>query len=462
MPSPRRTVSLCIAAAFAGLLLTVLFVAPAPSASAASALVSQSKRAVASSIQQNSATYDPGHVTDGNLSTRWASTNGHDPEWIYIDLTHIAVIDRVVIRWWTSYAVAYEIQVSNDANNWVAVYGTTTGDGATDDIAVSATGRYVRMFGTVRSNTKSPGRYSMYEMEVYGTAGTPTPTPTPGGPTPTPPSSAVLFDDFTYASHSDPALAAMSWTLRAAQNEGPGIPGSTWSPNNISFLDDPSEPANRLVQLQSSTMGTGATTSEAEMYLPRKFYEGTYGTRIFFNDTPASGADGDHVVSTFFTICVPCLTFDLDPNYRENDFEYLPNGGWGISGFVMFMTTWDTYRPQPWRAINTSTSIRASFAGWHTLVMQVAAGQVKYFIDGAQTADHGGIYYPEGPMTLNYNLWFIDGTGAPSSGTPRVWQQRMDWLYFAKDAVVTPLEVEAIVAGYRSGNVERVDTVPMP
>jgi hypothetical protein len=209
------------------------------------------------------------------------------------------------------------------------------------------------------------------------------------------------------------------------------------------------------VQLQSSTMGTGATTSEAEMYLPRKFFEGTYGTRIFFNDTPASGADGDHLVTTFFTICVPCLAFDLDPNYRENDFEYLPNGGWGVTGSVFFMTTWDTYRAQPWRAINESTSVRASFAGWHVLVMQVSGGRVKYFIDGALMADHGGIYYPEGPMTLNYNLWFIDGTGAGGS-VPRVWQQRMDWFYFAKDAVVTPIQVETIVAGYRS------QTVPMP
>src|SRR5687768_6188661 len=119
----------------------------APSGSAAGTLLSQNKRAVASSIQQMSATYDPGHVTDGNLSTRWASTNGHDPEWIYIDLGAPAAIDRVVIRWWSSFAVAYEIQTSNDATNWVAVHATANGDGAVDDIAVAASGRYVRMFG---------------------------------------------------------------------------------------------------------------------------------------------------------------------------------------------------------------------------------------------------------------------------------------------------------------------------
>jgi hypothetical protein len=417
------------------------------------------KRAVASSIQQDSATYDAGHVTDGDLSTRWASTNGHDPEWIYIDLGANDNIDRVVVHWWSSYAVAYEIQVSNDTVNWVPVWGTTNGDGAIDDIAVGATGRFVRLYGTLRSNPKSPGRYSIYEMEVYGSAGAPTPTPTVG-PTPTPPSSAVFFDDFAYGGNTDPNLASMGWTLRSAQNEGPGISGATWSPSNVSFVDDPDQAGNRLAQLQSSTMGTGATTSEAEMFLPQKFYEGTYASRIYFGDAPASGADGDHVVQTFFTICVPCLTVDLDPNYREDDFEYLPNGGWGATGPIIYMTTWDTYRAQPWRAVNVSTSAKASFAGWHILLMQVASGHVKYFIDGALVADHSGIYYPEGTMTINYNLWFIDGTGAGGS-VPRVWQQRVDWLYFAKAAVVSSIEVEGIVAGYRSQGVARVDTVPM-
>src|SRR6185436_19516624 len=189
------------------LLLLPLLVTPV---SAVSTLLSLNKPAVASSQQQNSATYDPGHVTDGDLSTRWASTNNHDPEWIYVDLSSNANIDRVVIKWWSSYAVGYQIQVSNDATNWTPVYTTSTGDGATDDIALTASGRYVRMYGTVRSNPNNPGRYSMYELEVYGTAGpTPTtpPTITPGGPSPTPPSSAVMFDDFTYTSNTDPNLA---------------------------------------------------------------------------------------------------------------------------------------------------------------------------------------------------------------------------------------------------------------
>jgi len=33
-------------------------------------------------------------------------------------------------------------------------------------------------------------------------------------------------------------------------------------------------------------------------------------------------------------------------------------------------------------------------------------------------------------MTLNYNLWSIDGA---TSSIARVWSKRMDWVYFAKD-----------------------------
>jgi hypothetical protein len=458
MFNTRKLASVSISAiGMISLFLMPLLVTPA----SASTLLSLAKPATASSIQQNSATYAAGHVTDGNLSTRWASVPGIDPQWIYVDLQNNATIDRVVITWWSNYAVAYQIQVSNDATNWTSVYSTTTGDGAIDDIALSTSGRYVRMYGTVRNNPNNSGRYSIYEMEVYGTAGpTPTipPTNTPGGPTPTPVSSAVLWDDFTYTSNTDPNMAAVHLTLRNAVNEGPGIAGATWSPNNISFLVDPNNSSNRLVQLQSTTGGTGATTSEAEIFYPIKFFEGTYATRIFFNDTPTSGADGDHVVTTYFSICVPCWLDDNDPNYRENDFEYLPNGGWGATGPRMYFTTWETYQVSPrWKATNASTNIVASYAGWHTLLMTVSGGHVKYYIDGALTADHSGVYYPEGPMSINYNLWFIDGDGA--TGT-RVWQQRMDWTYFAKDVVLTPAQVDTIVANYKASNVQRLDTVP--
>jgi hypothetical protein len=58
---------------------------------------------------------------------------------------------------------------------------------------------------------------------------------------------------------------------------------------------------------------------------------------------------------------------------------------------------------------NTGDTVDGTLAAWHTLVMQVASGQVKYYIDDVLRATQGGKYYPEVPMSINFNLWFIEG-----------------------------------------------------
>jgi len=72
-----------------------------------------------------------------------------------------------VLRWEVAYGRSYQLQVSNDASTWSNVYSTTTGDGGVDDItlAIPASGRYVRMIGTVRATRYG---YSLYEFEIYG------------------------------------------------------------------------------------------------------------------------------------------------------------------------------------------------------------------------------------------------------------------------------------------------------
>ena len=59
--------------------------------------------------------------------------------------------------------------------NWTTIYSTTTGLGGVQDLTgLSGTGRYVRMYGTVRG-LPAYG-YSLYELEVFGT---PVPTNQP-------------------------------------------------------------------------------------------------------------------------------------------------------------------------------------------------------------------------------------------------------------------------------------------
>ncbi|MEN0128491.1 MAG: cellulose binding domain-containing protein [Brevundimonas sp.] len=299
---------------------------------------------------------------------------------------------------------------------------------------------------------------------VWGTppgGGDPTPTPTPTStpsPTPTPTSppgtGPAVFDDFSYSGPNDPSIQAHNWTIRTNAG-GPGIAGATWPKENISFPTVSG--TNKALQLKSVTDGTGAGTQQSEVLNQRKFLEGTYAARVYFSDAPTSGPDGDAIVETFFTITP--LAYDLDPNYSEQDFEYLPNGGWGEPSNILYTTSWETYRNDPWLAVNTHTEQRQSYAGWHDLVLQVANNQLKYYVDGVLFATHGSDYYPETVQSVNFNLWFIGG-GQIGSSTPRTYVQQVDWFYHAKNEVVSPATVTSRVNGYRANGTSWVDTLP--
>ncbi|MGI4733853.1 MAG: discoidin domain-containing protein [Janthinobacterium lividum] len=107
-------------------------------------------------------------AVDGNAGTRWSSAAA-DPQWLYVDLQARYTISQVVLNWETASGKAYQVQVSDDATNWTTVYSTTTGAGGVEKIAPTATGagRYVRLYGTQRTTGYG---YSLWELEVYGTA----------------------------------------------------------------------------------------------------------------------------------------------------------------------------------------------------------------------------------------------------------------------------------------------------
>ncbi|MFB7833592.1 glycosyl hydrolase family 8 [Streptomyces sp. NPDC056056] len=162
----RRSVSLLGLAGLLALPLTVL-----PQAQAADGLVSTGKAVTASSVETSA--FGPGLAVDGSAATRWASLEGVDPQWIRIDLGANHTISRVKLNWEDAYGKTYKIQTSADGSTWSDVYSTTAGDGATDDLTVSGSGRYVRMYGTGRGTAYG---YSLWEFEVYGA-----PTGTGGG-----------------------------------------------------------------------------------------------------------------------------------------------------------------------------------------------------------------------------------------------------------------------------------------
>ncbi|WEK55864.1 MAG: discoidin domain-containing protein [Candidatus Cohnella colombiensis] len=159
------------------LVLSMFNIMPSQNVSAASSyLLSKDRPAFASSIEGNSFTADK--AFDGDTSSRWASAWGSDPQWIYVDLGAVAVIDRVVITWQSAYSKSYKIQVSNNEINWTDIHSTTLGSGGVEDITLSGTGRYVRMLSTQRF--KPQYGVSLFEFEVYGTGGVNLPSPSYG------------------------------------------------------------------------------------------------------------------------------------------------------------------------------------------------------------------------------------------------------------------------------------------
>jgi hypothetical protein len=261
----------------------------------------------------------------------------------------------------------------------------------------------------------------------------------------------ALFDDFNYAAHTDPLLSRHGWTLRSAPG-GPGVQGARWKPQNISFA---TRSGNSIMNMRSGTNGTAAGTEQTEIYTSSKFHRGTYAARVRFTDVPVYGPDGDRMVQTFFSFSPQVDS--TNPAYSELGFEYVPNGGFGAHDSALFATSWETYSEEdPSQQVYISTQERRSFAGWHNLVATVDAHKINYYVDGRFFASHTGPYLPESSMSIRFNHWLINLRGVRKS---RAYDEQVDYVYFAKDRVLTPAQVAATVSDYRARKVTFEDTV---
>ncbi|MCK9554796.1 discoidin domain-containing protein [bacterium] len=97
----------------------------------------------ASSIQEPG--FSPDKAFDGNMGTRWSS-KFEDPQWLQIDLLENRALAGLTIFWEDAFASAYDVLLSEDAENWIKVFGTNSSDGKTDDIYFKMTeARYIRI-----------------------------------------------------------------------------------------------------------------------------------------------------------------------------------------------------------------------------------------------------------------------------------------------------------------------------
>jgi hypothetical protein len=125
------------------------------------------KTATASSV---SGSHAASNVTDSStwqnyMKTRWTS-DASDPQWVMVDLGSAMEVSRVILKWDSSYAKSFKIQVSTDNSSWNDIFSTTK-NGArsvTDETFTPVSARYVRMYGTQRGNS-SKG-YSLFDFMV--------------------------------------------------------------------------------------------------------------------------------------------------------------------------------------------------------------------------------------------------------------------------------------------------------
>jgi hypothetical protein len=133
-------------------------------------------RATASSVNNSNV---PANAIDRDFATRWESTQGIDPQWIYLDFSVPVFVNRVQIAWQRSCGANYDLQVSNDAMTWTtmrSIVGNMTGSGsatdwttAVDHQGLVGVGRYLRVNGTARCTSYG---YSIWEMQVSGDTNT--------------------------------------------------------------------------------------------------------------------------------------------------------------------------------------------------------------------------------------------------------------------------------------------------
>jgi F5/8 type C domain len=251
----------------AALLLTVYVVASsATSAHAAGTLLSQGKPTTASSTE-NAGT-PASAATDGNAGTRWSSAFS-DPQWLQVDLGATDTITEVTINWEAAFGKSFQIQTSSDGTTWTNIFTTTTGAGGIQDLTVNGTGRFVRMNGTVRGTQFG---YSIWEFQVFGTAGT-------GGTSP--------CNTATNAAVNKPATASSTENATfPASNAFDGNTSTRWS----SAFTDP-----QWVQVDLGTTQTICqVTLTWEAAFAKSFQiqtsnDGSTWTNIFTTTTGAGG-----------------------------------------------------------------------------------------------------------------------------------------------------------------------------
>ena len=110
-------------------------------------------------------------AVDGDLTSRWSSRH-QDNEWLAVDLEECYQLTSVKLYWEAAYATAYDIELSDDGENYRVVKAVTGAQGGVQTVDIRVQGqavpaRWVRIYCKARSTGYGS---SLWEIEVYGEA----------------------------------------------------------------------------------------------------------------------------------------------------------------------------------------------------------------------------------------------------------------------------------------------------
>ena len=109
------------------------------------------------------------NVVDGDImSTRWMAPEEKGTQWLLLDLGQNKTFNHIRMYWGVTYAASYEIEASQDGEQWEEVYQDRYSEGGKLNLLLnhSCEARYVRL-KVKESSNPSDAKTVLYALELY-------------------------------------------------------------------------------------------------------------------------------------------------------------------------------------------------------------------------------------------------------------------------------------------------------